>query len=119
MPWNAKAQGLLREQYAPVAAAGRVALEAEIAAARAAGARGIDGASEMAQRLERRRADVEAYAQAYARYCWDVSGISGLKLAPFHLLAVEGRTLVDADHGWHLRTLAQMAGVSPLFTVTD
>jgi protein phosphatase len=31
-----------------------------------------------------------------------------LKLAPFHLLATEGRVHVDKDHVWHMTTLARL-----------
>ncbi len=119
MPWNAKAQGLLREQYAPVAAAGRAAVEAELNAARSAAMRGIAGAEKIAEQLQVRLADIESYAVAYARYCWEVRSLTDLKLAPFHLLAVEGRTLLDRDHIWHIETLARLAAQSPLFQITD
>ena len=42
-----------------------------------------------------------------------------LKIAPFHLLAVEGQTLLQKDHEWHIGTLARLAAVSPLFVATD
>ncbi|MES2462790.1 MAG: polynucleotide kinase-phosphatase, partial [Armatimonadota bacterium] len=119
MPWNAKAQGLLREQYAPVAAAGRAALSAELAVAETAGARGLAGADILTERLRTRLRDIEAYRAAYGHYCWTVTAPADLKIAPFHLLAVEGRTLLDKDHEWHLAVLARLAAVSPLFHATD
>ena len=119
LPWNAKAQGLLREQYAPVAAAGRAALGAEAATAAAGAARGIAPAAEIAARLTARLADLEAYSVAYARYCWDVTGLNDLKVAPFHLLAIEGRTLTDRDHAWHVASLHRLAQASPRFVATE
>ncbi len=56
---------------------------------------------------------------AYARYCWDVAGPADLRVAPFHLLAVQGRTPLDRDHRWHTGTLARLAAQSPLFVATD
>jgi protein phosphatase len=47
--------------------------------------------------------------------------VADLKLAPFHLLAAEGRVFVDSDHLWHMRTLARLAaaaGESPLIATT-
>ena len=120
MPWNAKAQALLREQYAPVAAAGRLSLAPGVEALRQAAARGIPGAEELAERQAARLADVAAYSEAYAHYCWPVRDeVGDLKIAPFHLLAVEGRTLLDRDHAWHIATLARLAAVSPLFHATE
>jgi protein phosphatase len=119
LPWNAKAQALLKEQYAPVASAGRATLAAEIAVVEAAAARGLAGADALVATLRSRLADIEAYSEAYARYCWDVNGLQDLKVAPFHLLAVEGRTLLDHDHRWHLETLARLAVSAPsLFVAT-
>lgn len=119
MPWNAKAQGLLREQYAPVASAGRATLQAELAAVEAGTARKLPGMEEMTARLRQRLADLEAYTVAYGRYCWDVFSPSDLKIAPFHLLAGEGRTLLDHNHEWHITTLARLADHAPLFVRTD
>ena len=113
LPWNAKAQGLLREQYAPVGIAGRIALSAARAATEKA------QLPELAQRLQQRESCVIAYQEAYRRYCWPVNGLTGVKLAPFQLLAAEGRTLLDRDHLWHMQTLARLATVSERFIATE
>jgi hypothetical protein len=42
-----------------------------------------------------------------------VNSVDDLKLAPFHLLAAEGRVFVDQDHLWHMRTLARLADAAP------
>jgi protein phosphatase len=119
MPWNAKAQGLLREQYAPVGAAGRAALAAELSVAELALGRDLAGVETLVDRLRGRLNDIEAYRTAYGQYCWKVNAMADLKIAPFHLLAVEGRTLLNKDHEWHLAMLARLAAVSPLFHATD
>jgi len=36
-----------------------------------------------------------------------------LVVAPFHLLASEGRVHVDADHVWHVQTLATLCAADP------
>jgi len=38
-----------------------------------------------------------------------VHSLSDLKLAPFHLLASEGRVHLDRDHEWHMTMLARLA----------
>ena len=78
MPWSAKALGLLREQYAPVAAAGDVSLAAVLEMVSAGQARSLD-LSGLAERSEARRANIGRYAEAYGRYCWDVSDLEGLR----------------------------------------
>lgn len=50
------------------------------------------------------------YQDAYRGYCWPVTSISDLKLAPFHLLATEGAVHVDKDHRWHMETLSRLGG---------
>jgi protein phosphatase len=72
--------------------------------------RDLAGADALVAALRSRLADIEAYATAYARYCWDVNGLQDLRVAPFHLLAVEGRTLLDHDHRWHLRHARPFGG---------
>jgi protein phosphatase len=118
LPWSAKAQGLLREQYAPVAAAGSAALTSALAAAEAAEARGVTVAP-LLERLRARSDDLARYADAYRRYCWDVAGLEGMRVAPFHLLATEGATYFDRDHLWHMRELVSLAEADPLFMATE
>jgi protein phosphatase len=118
MPWNAKAQGLLREQYAPVGAAAETSLTAAIATLEQAQSRGQEVAERLTH-LRQRLDDVTRYRAAYAHYCWDVQGLEGIKIAPFHLLATEGKTYFDQDHLWHMTTLARLAEQSPLLMATD
>ena len=117
LPWNAKAQGLLREQYAPVGAAAQASLGEARRLASAAAERGVSiNSTEIAQREEA----ISAYIAAYRAYCWPVNGLDGVQVAPFHLLATEGAVHTDKDHTWHLAALAKLAGADPiLFRATD
>ena len=101
MPWSAKAQELIRSQYAAVSAAAGGALPATVAAVRAAASRGIS-LEPLAQRLEGRETMVRQYTAAYRRYCWPVSSVKDLRLAPFHVLATEEAVHADKDHLWHM-----------------
>lgn len=105
MPWSAKAQDLIRQQYAPTGVAARTALAAVIPALDAAAARGVDTAA-IAERMRSRQGLAERYIEAYSRYSWPVESIDDLRLAPFHVMASEGRTHTDHDHAWHMETLA-------------
>jgi protein phosphatase len=117
MPWSAKAQELLRTQYAAVGSAGRAALgAAEDALTRAAGRlegdeRTLAEAALSAARV--RREAVGRFADAYRRYCWPVEGLSDLRLAPFHLMATEGRVHTDKGHAWHMETLGRACREDP------
>jgi protein phosphatase len=113
MPWSAKAEDLLRLQYAAVGAAARASLDAATDALKQAAALGMDGTVELLDRYEGRRDMVARYGEAYRRYCWPVGGIDDLKIAPFHLLATEGTLHSDRDHKWHMDRLAALAGQDP------
>jgi len=107
MPWSAKAQALLREQYAPTATAAEVGLGEAVAALQAASVRGAE-TGPLLTRHETRLRSAQAYREAYRAYCWPVAGINDLKLAPFHLLATEGGEHADKDHLWHMAELAAL-----------
>jgi len=111
MPWSAKARGLILQQYAPVGAAARIGLPAVAAALEQASSNGRDVAA-LQERFRTRGALAERYREAYRRYCWEVGSVRDLKLAPFHLLAAEGRVFTDRDHLWHLETLRRVAEAS-------
>ncbi len=106
MPWSAKAQELLRQQYAPTGAAAKAALPAAITALRAAGANPEIAA--LAERFRQREEAAQFYVEAYRRYCWPVHSLADLKLAPFHLLASESGMHTANDHVWHMETLAKI-----------
>jgi len=109
MPWSAKAQELLKQQYAAVGAAAQSALAAEIAALHQGTMHGLDLGG-LLERTTARSQMVNDYIAAYRRYCWPVQSVNDLKLAPFHLLATEGAVHTDKPHTWHMETLAQLAG---------
>lgn len=106
MPWSAKAEELLRHQYAAVGSAARASLAEAVAALEQAAARG-QGA-DLLERYRSRAEATERYVDAYRRYCWDVASVADLKLAPFHLLATEGAVHTHRDHVWHMETLARI-----------
>ncbi|MBB5630413.1 polynucleotide kinase-phosphatase [Sphaerisporangium krabiense] len=116
LPWSAKAEGLIREQYASVGAAAGAALPEAVRLLEAAAARGLEVAEPLG-RARRRAANAALFRDAYARYCAPVSGLAGIRLAPFQILAVEGRaTAAEEPHSWHLETLARLD--SPLIAPT-
>jgi protein phosphatase len=108
MPWSAKAQSLIREQYAATGAAARAGLSQSVAVLRQAAER--DGAiAPLLARFEGRGERAERYVQAYRRYCWPVASIDDYRIAPFHLLATEGAVHMDKDHLWHMSEAARLA----------
>lgn len=107
MPWSAKARELLQKQYAPVGVAATGALGEASAALAQAAARGLE-VGELQAQIDARREMAGQYLQAYRHYCWDVESVADLKLAPFHILAGEGRVYTDRDHVWHMEMLHRL-----------
>lgn len=114
MPWSAKAQELLRNQYAPTGSAARAALPAAIASLEAATAFNPNLAPLVDE--YRSRLDMALrYVEAYRRYCWPVHSLGDLRLAPFHVLASEGAVHFDKDHLWHMETIGRICAADPEF----
>ena len=106
MPWSFKGAELLMRQYAPVGAAAEVSLRAAL---KLIARTDRPELVSLGQVLATRAAAVEDYRRTYRRYCWPVSGWQDLKMAPFQILATEGRTYFDQTHQWHLERAAAWA----------
>jgi len=108
MPWSAKAQDLLRYQYAAVGAAAQAALSAALQHLTIAGTRNAE-LQPLLERTESRTAAAAQFVESYRRYCWPVQSLDDYRLAPFHILATEGQVHTNKDHKWHMETLAQLS----------
>ncbi|MGW0822952.1 polynucleotide kinase-phosphatase [Streptomyces sp. NPDC002845] len=107
MPWSLKASGLLRSQYAAVGAASGAVFPGALAALEGAAARGVDLGELLAKQRER-AADAVAFTEAYRRYCWPTQGLEGVRLAPFQILAVQGRSLAALPHDEQLALIDRL-----------
>lgn len=107
MPWSAKAQSLIKEQYAPVGAAAKTAL-ADIASA-------LEMANfhELADHYRQREEAVKSYISAYNQYCWQVEHLDDYKVAPFHILASEGSVHMKMNHLWHMNLIQTLSATDP------
>ncbi|BDH55431.1 polynucleotide kinase-phosphatase [Tsukamurella sp. PLM1] len=106
LPWSAKAGELIRSQYASVGAA-REAFPAALAGLDGAAARGLDVAA-LRDRTARRALNTKAFRDAYARYYRPTDGLDGVTVAPFQVLAAEGRVLAEESHEWHMAVLGAL-----------
>jgi protein phosphatase len=114
MPWSVKAQELLRQQYAPAGAAAMAALPQAVSLLQM-GASVNPQLRGLLTEYEERCNLAQLYVDAYRRYCWPVKSLDDLRLAPFHLLASEGRVHSDRDHAWHMDTLGRLSQSDPQF----
>jgi protein phosphatase len=83
-----------------------------VAALEKAADAGLDVADLLA-RTKSRAADAEAFRAAYRRYCWPTDGLSGVRLAPFQLLATDGATYAGRPHSWHLDLADRLVAADP------
>lgn len=112
LPWSAKAEDLLRHQYAAVGAAARAVLPTAVSTLQAAARRGLD-VDDLLARTVARATNAQAFTDAYRRYVWPTSGLNGIQLAPFQLLASEGSVWSERDHGWHLALADRLVAAAP------
>lgn len=127
MPWSAKALKLLEDQYAGVGRSGRNGLERAAAAIQKGAAvqnamEPADGSVDLEELLNdynERKKTLELYTDAYRRYCWKVNTIDDYKIAPFHILATEGKVWNDENHVVHMETIRKyMTGIDDIFVAT-
>jgi protein phosphatase len=141
MPWSAKARSLILEQYAPTGQAGRQALARAVKALNAAAGlqpemthnsgetssaqfvSGTPGDMDIAAALadyQSRLDCLKLYTEAYRRYCWPVSSVDDYRIAPFHILATEGKVWHDENHLRHLAVIRDYITRSdPVFIATN
>ena len=119
MPWSEKAQSLLKDQYAAVGAAAGGALPEVEKALRLAFERGVTEALPFLEQIEAKEKSISKYIKAYQNYCWPVNTIDDYQLAPFHILATQGKVHVDQTNQWHMETIADICKGDPnLFVAT-
>lgn len=119
MPWSAKAQALLKDQYAAVGAAAGGALPEVQKALQSAVDRGIKDALPSLEKFAVKNNAISKYVKAYQNYCWTVNSIDDYKLAPFHILATEGQVHVNKTNEWHMENIAEICkGDTKLFMAT-
>jgi len=114
MPWSAKAQSLLKEQYASVSAAARHSLPAAEVALQAFVDRRLDNTAEkLLEKISFKSQSIKKYTRAYQNYCWEVASVDDYKLAPFHIMATEGVVHTDKSHDWHMRHIRKVCESDP------
>lgn len=114
MPWSAKAQSLLKDQYASVSAAARHSLPAAQAALQSYVNRGLDNKAEkLLQKISYKADSIAKYTTAYQSYCWEVTSVEDYKLAPFHIMATEGAVHSDKSHDWHMTQIEKICAADP------
>ncbi|WP_044973584.1 polynucleotide kinase-phosphatase [Ruminococcus sp. HUN007] len=129
MPWSEKAQGLIRSQYAPAGNAGAGSLKAAVSVLEKACIRQKDNGdqaneqdvdlSDILERYRSKQDDIDKYIKAYREYCWTVNSTDDIRIAPFHILAVEGHVFSEEKHVWHMENIRKyITGKDPVYMET-
>jgi protein phosphatase len=118
MPWSAKAQSLLETQYGSVGAAATQGLHSAVEVLVQTAANN-EAVLPLLEKYKLKKEQTSQFIDAYRRYCWPVHKLTDYKLAPFHILATEGKTWVDQSHEWHMENIQQLCEAdSPILLAT-
>lgn len=118
LPWNLKAKELISSQYAhvsEVALQDRQKLVEKLALAK------INGWNVEAWLAEFKMKEKNAvvFRDVFQNYCWDTQGVQGIKIAPFHILAHQGKTYFEQPHLWHMEQCNALSELSSLLVKTE
>lgn len=122
MPWSAKAKELIKSQYATVGTAATHSLKTAVDVLSMVAERtdlirkensGTDSSYDsdpqaLLARFSQRKNLIGQYIEAYRKYCWPVCKIEDYKIAPFHIMATEGKVHTDKNHEWHMEMLKKI-----------
>lgn len=111
MPWSMKAMELIKQQYAAVGCTSYIATQALQADLEKAMQRGIDVA-DLLTAANQTLTHSQQFAKVYQNYCWDVQGLTDIKLAPFHIMASESGLHTDKNHQWHMSLIDRMVAAN-------
>ncbi|WP_371225382.1 polynucleotide kinase-phosphatase [Roseovarius sp. 2305UL8-3] len=116
MPWSAKAQDLLKRQYLPTVAAAKSSASALLEVISKASE--IEGLDVLRARATNQLSNADLMGQTIDGYCWAADSIEDYRIAPFHILASEGKVHADQPHTWHMETLGKLADANPILQTT-
>lgn len=113
MPWSAKAQSLIQNQYAAVGSSAKNAIDETLIILEKSSERFKESNPENYQEMTgiqeifaNKKRMISDYIQSYQNYCWEVNDLDDYTLAPFHILATENAVHTDKPHTWHLEEIA-------------
>lgn len=119
MPWNAKAATLIRDLYAPTGLASQVGTGLVLDSISRFAARGVSDTSEMTRHFSQRNENAKAFDRVWRGYSWETPTIDEIRIAPFHVLASEGRVHTRERHANHMKWIDLLIGRDPILAQTD
>lgn len=107
MPWSFKAEELIKNRFASTYAAANMGLKASVKALEA----GLNNGTVRPELLElymQKLSAVDEFGAAYRPFIQQTDGITGIRFAPFQMLAAENAVFTAYNHNWHLETLSRL-----------
>lgn len=105
MPWSFKALDLVKNQYASVGIAGKIALDSISKEIEHLKQRNLD-VSELEKIFLPKKENISKFIASYKNYCQEVDSINDIKVAPFHILATEKNVYKNKSNLWHMENIA-------------
>lgn len=116
LPWNLKAHHLIDQQYASVAE--QALMDRHHLVNKLNATAKIDVADWLAEYQHKQR-QAAKFDAVYQNYSWSTNDLTGIQIAPFHILAHSQATHFDKPHTWHMEMSALLAQDSSLFIATE
>ncbi len=118
LPWNLKAGELIKKQYGLAANAALYKRRKHIESLQEFQTnRGVD-VSEEIRDAKRKWENAKKFHRAFSNYCWNIEGVSGIQIAPFHVLAFSHKTNFDETNEWHMQQSERLSTLSHLVIAT-
>lgn len=116
LPWNLKAQSLIDQQYETVAENALMDRYKLIEKLKAT--EHVDVTSWLEEYTDKYK-NAARFDAVFKNYCWPTNELSGIQIAPFHILAHSSSTNFHQPHSWHMQMNAHLAENSSLFIATE
>jgi polynucleotide kinase-phosphatase len=117
LPWNLKAKELIQKQYAHVgemAWLDRIKRKENLEKAELSGNKIQEWLAETNEQLRH----TAIFRKSFQQYIWETTGIEGIQIAPFHILAHSGQTFFDRTHIWHMEKARELSNCSSMIIDT-
>ncbi|MBM7663592.1 polynucleotide kinase-phosphatase [Solibacillus kalamii] len=116
LPWNLKAHRLIDQQYETVAENALMDRYKLIEKLKAT--KHVDVTSWLEEYTDKYK-NAARFDAVFKNYCWPTNELSGIQIAPFHILAHSSSTNFHQSHSWHMQMNAHLAENSSLFIATE
>lgn len=116
LPWNLKAHRLIDQQYETVAENALMDRFKIIEKLKAT--EHVDVTSWLEEYTDKYK-NAARFDAVFKNYCWPTNELSGIQIAPFHILAHSSTTNFHQPHSWHMKMNAYLAENSSLFIATE